>query len=208
MMDSMTTLNNIKEEAIKNNIPIIKDDALKKISSYIDENDIKYILEIGSAVGYSAISFALINEDIKVFTIEKDEERYNIALDNINKMKLEHRIKIQLGDANNIIKSSEFKEEYNEFLNDNKFDMLFLDAAKGQYLNFFKNGIVNLKSFGYIIADNVLFKGYVLGEYKEKKHRTIVNNLREFLEEIRNPKKFDTTIFEIDDGLSVTKMKY
>lgn len=208
MMDSMTTLNNIKEEAIKNNIPIIKDDALKKISSYIDENDIKYILEIGSAVGYSAISFALINEDIKVFTIEKDEERYNIALDNIKKMKLEHRIKIQLGDANNIIKSSEFKEEYNEFLNDNKFDMLFLDAAKGQYLNFFKNGIVNLKSFGYIIADNVLFKGYVLGEYKEKKHRTIVNNLREFLEEIRNPKKFDTTIFEIDDGLSVTKMKY
>ena len=208
MMDSMMILNNIKEEAIKNNIPIIKDDALKKISSYIDENDIKYILEIGSAVGYSAISFALINEDIKVFTIEKDEERYNIALDNIKKMKLEHRIKIQLGDANNIIKSSEFKEEYNEFLNDNKFDMLFLDAAKGQYLNFFKNGIVNLKSFGYIIADNVLFKGYVLGEYKEKKHRTIVNNLREFLEEIRNPKKFDTTIFEIDDGLSVTKMNY
>lgn len=208
MMDSMTTLNNIKEEAIKNNIPIIKDEALEKVRKYIDENNIKYILEIGSAVGYSAISFALINENIKVFTIEKDEERYNIALDNIKKMKLENRIKIQLGDANDIIKSFEFKEEYNEFLNDNKFDMLFLDAAKGQYLNFLKNGIANLRSFGYIIADNVLFKGYVLGEYKEKKHRTIVNNLREFLEEIRNPKKYDTTIFDIDDGLSVTKMKY
>lgn len=208
MMDSMMILNNIKEEAIKNNIPIIKDEALEKVRKYIDENNIKYILEIGSAVGYSAISFALINENIKVFTIEKDEERYNIALDNIKKMKLENRIKIQLGDANDIIKSFEFKEKYNEFLNDNKFDMLFLDAAKGQYLNFLKNGIANLRSFGYIIADNVLFKGYVLGEYKEKKHRTIVNNLREFLEEIRNLKKYDTTIFDIDDGLSVTKMKY
>lgn len=208
MMDSMMILNNIKEEAIKNNIPIIKDEALEKVRKYIDQNNLKYILEIGSAVGYSAISFALINEDIKVFTIEKDEDRYNIALDNIEKMNLGNRIKIQLGDANDIIKSSKFKEEYNEFLNDNKFDMLFLDAAKGQYLNFFKNGIENLRSFGYIIADNVLFKGYVLGEYKEKKHRTIVNNLREFLEEIRNPKKYDTAIFDIDDGLSVTKMKY
>lgn len=208
MMDSMMILNNIKEEAIKNNIPIIKDEALEKVRKYIGQNNLKYILEIGSAVGYSAISFALINEDIKVFTIEKDEDRYNIALDNIEKMNLGNRIKIQLGDANDIIKSSKFKEEYNEFLNDNKFDMLFLDAAKGQYLNFFKNGIENLRSFGYIIADNVLFKGYVLGEYKEKKHRTIVNNLREFLEEIRNPKKYDTAIFDIDDGLSVTKMKY
>lgn len=203
----MMTLNKLKEDSIKNNIPIVKNQTLVKILDVIEKENIKNILEIGAATGYSAINFALLNKDIKVYTIEKDEIRFLEAIKNIKAFNLENQIKIVNLDANNLLDSDTFIEDYLTFLGESKFDMLFIDAAKGQYLNFLKKGLKFLKINGFIIADNVLFKGYVLGDYKEKKHRTIVNNLREFIVTLNNNTKFETEIFNIDDGLLISKIK-
>lgn len=204
-MGSMMILNNLKAEAIKNNIPIVKDETLEKILETITKNNVKNILEIGSAIGYSAICFALLDKNIKIYTIEKDEDRYLKAKQNINNFNLTNQILIVNKDAKEHLEDVEFVSEFQNFLNAKEFDMIFIDAAKGQYLNFLENGIKYIKKKGTIVADNVLFKGYVLGEYTDKKYRTIVNNLRKFIEKLTNEANFETEIFEIDDGLLISK---
>lgn len=199
-------LSKIKEEAILNYVPIVKDKTLEKIIELIKEKKIKNILEIGTAVGYSAASFASIDKDIKVFTIEKDEKRYLEAKKNIEELDLIDQVKIFLGDANEILGNNILKE-YMEKDNIEFFDMIFIDAAKGQYINFLNKSLKYLRKNSYIIADNVLFKGYVLGNYEGKKHRTIVNNLRSFLEIMQNEEKFETEIVDIDDGFLISKIK-
>lgn len=198
-------LNDLKKEAEESNIPIVKVETLNKILKIIKENNIINILEIGSAIGYSSIAFALINKNIKIITIEKDKERYNKAKENINKFNLNNQIKIINADANKILETEEFKNKYRNYIKSEYFDMVFLDAAKGQYINFLNKTIDYIKNEGYIIADNVLFKGYVLGEYKLKKHRTIVNNLREFINILQNKENFKTDLYKIDDGLLISK---
>ncbi len=200
-------LSDLKEESIKNGIPIIKDDVENKIIEVIRENNIKNILEIGSATGYSSIVFANINDDIRVVTIEKDKKRYLEAKANISNFNLDNRIKIYNNDANELLIEEDFIKEYKEFLETNKFDMLFIDGAKGQYLDFIIKGEKHIKKGGYIIADNVLFRGYVLGEYKEKKYRTAVNRLKRFLLVVTDQEKYETEIYYLDDGLSISKIK-
>lgn len=206
-MGFMMILNELKKEAIINNIPIVKDNTLEKITDIIKENNLKNILEIGTAIGYSAINFALLDKDIKVFSIEKDENRFFEAKENIKKFKLDDQIKVINADANDFLEQNEFVNEYKNFIKKDKFDVLFIDAAKGQYLNFLNKSIKYFKVDSFIIADNILFKGYVLGEYKEKKHRTIVNNLREFISVLEDEEYFDTKIFEVDDGLLISRIK-
>lgn len=200
-------LNDLEKEARDRYIPIVKKNTLNKILETIKENNILNILEIGSAIGYSSIAFALSNKNIKVVTIEKDEERFKEAKENIDKFNLNNQIKIINGDANLVLKSDKFKNICKEYIDKEYFDMIFIDAAKGQYINFLNNSLKYVKEDSYIIADNVLFKGYVLGEYKEKKHRTIVNNLREFINILKDENKFETEIFNIDDGLLISKIK-
>ena len=120
----MNTINNIEEYAIKNNIPIMEHDGIEFLIEYIKKNNIKSILEIGSAIGYSAIRMALIDKDIKVTTIERDVKRYEEAVKNINDFNLNNQINIILDDAFNV-----------EL--DKKYDLIFIDAAKSQYIKFF-----------------------------------------------------------------------
>jgi len=190
----------IKQEALENHIPIIMDDTLEVITKTIQERkiEINSILEIGTAVGYSAICFAsLLKQNGTIDTIERDEERIKQAKENIKLMNLEKTIKIYEGDALEILPT----------LNQ-KYDMVFIDAAKGKYPIFFQEACRMLNKGGIIFADNVLYKGYVRSDYNKHKQRTAVRNLREFLAEVeQNPEKYDTEVLEVGDGLAVIQVK-
>ena len=144
-------LEEIERYALEERVPIMMKDGMEYVCNYIKEHNIKRILEIGSAIGYSAIKMALVDSDIEITTIEKDEKRYNIAVDNINKFNLSERINIILGDA----LDTEIDGEY---------DLIFIDASKGNNINFFNKYSKNLSSYGIIITDNLLFHGLVCDE--------------------------------------------
>ena len=189
-------LDELKTESRKNNIPIMQDGGIAFIKKYIVDNSIKTILEIGSAVGYSAINFALLNEDIEVVTLERDINRYNEAVENINRFNLDKQIKIFNVDA----------LEYNL---DAKFDLIFIDAAKSQYIKFFEKYKVNLNPNGVIITDNLSFHGMVndLSLTHNRNTKQLVGKIRKYIEFLKDNPEFDTSFYEDGDGISVSKWK-
>ena len=191
-------LKKIKQKALSDHIPIIMDDTLSEIEKRMQEKRPTKILEIGTAVGYSAICFAsFLKENGKIDTIERDEERVKEAIENINQMELENKINIIVGDAIDILPT----------LND-KYDMIFIDAAKGKYPFFLKEALRLLSDDGTIFADNILYKGYVMSDYNKHKQRTAVRNLREYIAEVTQNPNLETEILEVGDGLAITKRKY
>ena len=192
------TLEEIKEDALKRHIPIIMDDTLQVIINKMKDRKVEKILEIGTAVGYSAICFSKLLEDGgKIDTIERDEEKIKEAKENIKIAKNNIKINILEGDAVEILPT----------LNE-KYDMIFIDAAKGKYPFFLKEALRMLAPTGVIFADNVLYKGYVLSDYNKHKQRTAVRNLREFLKELnelQTNKEFDVRVLEVGDGLAIAK---
>ena len=184
----------IKEKALEQHIPIIMDDTLEVIDTYLKEMKPKRILEIGTAVGYSAICFSkYLAEDGIIDTIERDEERIAEAKTNIKEMELNSRINIYEGDAVEILPT----------LN-NKYDAVFIDAAKGKYTFFLEQALRMLDKKGIIFADNILYKGYVLSDYNKHKQRTAVRNLREYIKQTTENEKLETEILEVGDGLAIT----
>lgn len=190
-------LNEIKSQALENKVPILQDVSLELILMILNIKKPNKILEIGTAVGYSAINFAttLQGKNAKIKTIELKENMYNIALKNVKDMGLDKKIEIVHADA------TEYLKTLNE---DNTYDVAFIDAAKGQYLVFLENAIRLVKNGGIIIADNVLFKGRVLSDYNEHKHRTAVNRLRTYLKQIKEDKRLNSTVLDIGDGVAVS----
>ena len=190
-------LEEIKNKALENNIPIIMDDTLEVISKVLIEERPSKILEIGTAVGYSAICFAeYLNQSGKIDTIERDEERAKTALLNIKEMELDNIINVHIGDAVEILPT----------LNE-KYDIVFIDAAKGKYPFFLNQAIRMLNKNGIIFADNILYKGYVLSDYNKHKQRTAVRNLREYIKEVNENPNFETEILEVGDGLAISRLK-
>lgn len=188
-------LKSIKEKALENHVPIIMDDTLEYIYNLYKNQKISSILEIGTAVGYSAICFTeLLNEDGVIDTIERDEERILEAKENIVKAEVEEKINIISGDAVEILPMIH-----------KKYDMVFIDAAKGKYPFFLKEAMRLLKEDGMILADNILYKGYVMSNYNKHKQRTAVRNLREYIKEVTENPNLETEILEVGDGLAVTK---
>ncbi len=186
----------IKEKALKENIPIIMDDTLKIVGDLLNKINPKTMLEIGTAVGYSAICFSsYIAEGGFIDTIERDTERAKEAKINIKKAEVEEKINIIEGDAVEIL------PDINK-----KYDVVFIDAAKGKYPFFLSQALRLLKKNGYIIADNVLYKGYVMSDYNKHKQRTAVRNLREYISEITENPNLKTEILEVGDGLAITKL--
>ena len=190
----MVRILEIEKYAKENNVPIMLKDGIEFLCNYIKENNIKSILEIGAAIGYSAIKMALIDKDIKVTTIERDEERYNIAVSNIKKFDLENQINIILDDAFNID------------LND-KYDLIFIDAAKSQYIKFFEKFKNNLNENGIILSDNLDFHGLVKSDEKieSRNVRGIVRKLKNYIDFLENNEEFKTTFYSIGDGISISK---
>ena len=190
-------LNKIKEKALEDHIPIIMDDTLEVIEDYLKEKNVKRILEIGTAVGYSAICFTkVLSEKGIIDTIERDEERVKQAKINIEKAEVEDKINIYEGDAVEILPT----------LNE-KYDVVFIDAAKGKYPFFLKEALRMIKENGVIFADNILYKGYVMSDYNKHKQRTAVRNLREYIKEVSENPNLNTEILEVGDGLAISKLK-
>lgn len=190
-------LEKIKREALEEHIPIIMDDTLEVISKILIEKKPAKILEIGTAVGYSAICFSeYLDEDGKIDTIEKDVERIEKAKENIKKAEVEEKINLYEGDAIEILPTL-----------DEKYDVVFIDAAKGKYPFFLSEAMRMLNKNGIIIADNVLYKGYVMSDYNKHKQRTAVRNLREYIKETTENSMLDTKILEVGDGLAISRLK-
>lgn len=193
----MKTIEQIKQKALDEHIPIIMDDTLEVVSKVLEELKPLNILEIGTAVGYSAIRFSkFLQEGGAIDTIERDEERLEEAKINIKDLNLLGKINIIAGDAVEILPT----------LN-KKYDAIFIDAAKGKYPFFLKEAIRLLSEKGIIIADNILYKGYTLSDYNKHKQRTAVRGLRTYLKDLEENKNFETKLLEVGDGLTITKRK-
>ena len=190
-------LGKIKQKALEDKIPIIMDDTLEVIDEILSKNKPEKILEIGTAVGYSAICFSkYLKENGRIDTIEREEDRVLQAKENIKKAEVEEKINILFGDAVEILPT----------LND-KYDVIFIDAAKGKYPFFLKEALRMLADDGIILADNVLYKGYVMSDYNKHKQRTAVRNLREFLKELDENEELEVEVLEVGDGLAIARKK-
>ena len=190
-------LEKIKQKALEEHIPIIMDDTLEVIEKELKNNPPKRILEIGTAVGYSAMCFSeFLSEGGKIDTIERDEERIEQAKINIKNVGVEEKINIYEGDAVEILPT----------LNE-KYDMVFIDAAKGKYPFFLKESLRMINPNGIIFADNILYKGYVMSDYNKHKQRTAVRNLREYIKEVSENPNLETEILEVGDGLAISRIK-
>lgn len=190
----MVRILNIEEDARSRKIPVILDGGMEFILEYIKKNNIKSILEIGSAIGYSAIRFASVNSDINVTTIERNKELYKEAVKNIKEFELEERINIILGDA--------LETEIT-----GKYDLIFIDAAKSQYIRFFEKYKVNLADNGSIITDNLSFHGLVDNPTLTKNRNTkqLVGKISKYIEFLKNNTEFKTEFYSCGDGISVSK---
>ena len=189
-------LEKIKQKALEEHIPIIMDDTLEVVDRILKEVKPTKILEIGTAVGYSAMCFSeYLQEGGSIDTIERDEERITEAKINIKNVGVEDKIKIYEGDAVEILPTL-----------DEKYDVVFIDAAKGKYPFFLKEALRMIKPTGVILADNILYKGYVMSDYNKHKQRTAVRNLREYIREVTENPNIETEILEVGDGLAVSKV--
>ena len=191
------TIFQMERYAEANNIPIIEVDSIKFIMKYIKLNNVKSVLEIGTAIGYSAILMANASESVEITTIEKDEKRYREAVKNVNSCGLDKRIDVVYNDA----------LEVN--LAGHSYDLIFIDAAKGGYIKYFEKFCNYLNPGGVIITDNLKFHGLVKNKnmVKSKNLKGIVDKIEKYIEFLDNNKDYITKYYDIGDGLSVTFKK-
>lgn len=180
--------------ANEHNVPIIEKDSIAFIMKYIKSHNIKNVLEIGSAIGYSAILMASSSPDVYVTTIERDEERYMECLKNVKACGLDKKINVVYQDA----------LEVN--LSNVEYDLIFIDAAKGQYTKFFEKFKYFLTKDGTIITDNLKFHGHVGKSSKIESNnlRNLVKKIEGYIDFLQDNKEFDTKFYDVGDGLSVS----
>lgn len=182
--------------AIVNNIPIMQKEGILFMRDFILDHKTKHILEIGSAIGYSAICMAMVDQEINVVTIERDAERYEKAKIYIAKAGLQQRVTLIFGDA----LMTDVKGE---------FDLLFIDAAKSQYTRFFERYETVLTKGGYIITDNLKFHGFV--EHKDlvtsRNLRQLVTKIQRFVDYLKKRDDYETEFLDIGDGIGISRKK-
>lgn len=188
-------INEIRTYAKEEKVPIMMDDGLKFLIEYISKNKIQSVLEIGTAIGYSSIMMALSNPSLTITTIERDEKRYLEALKNIKKLNLEDRITLIFNDALDVNLSE-------------KYDLIFIDAAKAQSIKFFEKFEKNLNPSGTIITDNLKFHGLVDKDEEEiesRNLRALVRKIKEYISFLKGNINYKTDFYELGDGISVSK---
>ena len=187
----------IREFAKKNFIPIVRPKTSELLIEKIKEIKPKSVLEIGTAIGYSGI-IMLQNSDAHLTTLEKDEKMKQLAQENFKNENLIERVNLILGDAFDYIQNTT-----------EKFDFIFLDGPKGQYAKYLPYLLDMLTQDGLMFCDNVLFEGLVQDESAkvDKKHRTIVNNLRLFLKMVSENNAIESEIINLEDGVCLIKNK-
>lgn len=189
-------IEDLERYAKENSIPIMQKDGIEFLTKYIKDNNIKNILEIGSAIGYSAIKMASVSDDVKITTIEKDKDRYDLAVSNINLFNMQDRIHIINDDALNV-----------EL--DKKYDLIFIDAAKSQYIKFFEHFDKCLKTNGVVVSDNLSFHGLVEDDSKTHNRNTkqLVKKIRLYIEYLKNNNRYETTFYSLGDGVAISKKR-
>lgn len=186
-------MKDLEDYAKENNVPIILKEGLNFLLDYIKENNVKSILEIGTAIGYSSINMAKLDKEIKVTTVELKIDMYNEAVKNINKYNLSDQIEVILANALDIKL-------------DKKYDLIFIDAAKAQYIKFFEKFKCNLTENGVIICDNLLFHGLVAkkDEIESRNLKQLVTKIDKFVKFLKTNQEFNTTFYQVGDGISIS----
>lgn len=190
-------IKDMERYAEANNVPIIEHDSIEFINKYIKLNGVKKILELGTAIGYSAIMMANSSEDVEITTIERDEKKYREAVKNVNRSGMDKRIEIVFNDALDVN------------LAGFKYDLIFIDAAKGQYIKFFEKFENYLNPGGVIITDNLKFHGLVKNKEKieSKNVLGLVTKIEKYIEFLKENDEYITKFYDIGDGLSVSFRK-
>ena len=191
-------INEAYDYALKNNVPIITDDGLLCLLNIIKISKAKSILEVGTAIAYCAMHMADLSDDMHIDTIERKKDMYNIALDNVKKANMENKINLIFGDALDV--------EIDENV---KYDLIFIDAAKSQYIKFFEKYEKYLNPGGIIVSDNLLFHGLIENETAEvgKDLRAMLRKIRNYNEWLKNNDQYDTTFLRIGDGMAISIKK-
>ncbi|MDL2211611.1 O-methyltransferase [Erysipelotrichaceae bacterium OttesenSCG-928-M19] len=192
-------LKELEKYAAINDIPIIEQASRDFIIKYIKDNNVKNILEIGSAIGYSALVMSLQESVVHIDSVERDGLRYNLALENIVKYQKLDKITLYHHDAL-LLDMRLLKRDY---------DLIFIDAAKAQYQKFFEKYVSLLNSDGAIIIDNINFHGFVFEKRvtNNRNTRQLVQKIRKFIEWLEKQTKYEATYYNIGDGIYVVKRK-
>ncbi len=192
----MNLIQEMEVYAKENGIPIMEEEGISFLCEWIEKNNCKRILEIGSAIAYSAIRMANVYEDIEVVTIERDDDRFLAAEQNVRKAGLADRITLIHDDALNAEVSG-------------MFDLLFIDAAKAQYMKFFERYEPYLKLGGWIVSDNLKFHGFVAHpEIIRSRHlKQMVRKIQKYIEYLQNHKDYVTEFIDLGDGIAISRKK-
>lgn len=191
-------ISNIKKYAEEHNVPIIQDGGLNVIKDIISTHNVEKMIEIGTAIGYSSISFSECKSIKKIVTIERDPKMYEVAIANIKALNKEHIIEQHFGDALEIDLNFLSKE----------YDLLFIDGAKAQSRKFFERYLPFLKDDGVIVVDNISFHGINKETPNISRNvRQLVTKIERFVEWLKNNKEFETVFLEEGDGLAISKKK-
>ncbi len=195
-MDQEFLIRKMEKYADLKGIPIMEKDGINFLTEFIKLNKVKNILEIGTAIGYSAINIALASEDVTVTSIERDNERYIEAVKNVKKFCLDDRITLVLCDAL-------------DFNLEDKFDLIFIDAAKSQYIKFFEKFSPNLTQKGFIVTDNINFHGLTNSDKTKMSRnlRQLITKLEKYIAFLKDNKEFKTRFFEVGDGIAISRRR-
>ncbi|CAD7359585.1 O-methyltransferase [Staphylococcus schleiferi] len=186
----------LRSIAEKNNVPIIDQLSLDLIKQLIRIHNSKHILEIGSAIGYSAMQFASVNSDIQITTIERNEAMIQEAKANIENLGYQSQIRLIEADATGAL----------ELVNDQSYDMIFIDAAKAQSQRFFEIYSPLLREKGVIITDNVLYHGFVanIDVVKSRNVKQMVKKVQKYNAWLSQREDYSTNFVHMDDGLAIS----
>ncbi len=185
----------MQQLAARDNVPIIRPEAAQLLCKAVEKRQPHFILEIGTAIGYSTLLLAMAAPAAKIVSFEIDAARQNLAQEFLKRAGVLSRVELHLSDIE-------------AYADDFKCDFAFIDAAKGQYPRYLRAILPYLSPTGIVAADNVLFRGYVLGEEKApRRYRTIVKRLREYLDMVGEEEGFLTKIYAKGDGLAISCRK-
>lgn len=196
----MKYFDEIEKNALDRNIPVMQKAGLEFLIHIFKENQCHYCLEIGSAIGYSAMMMTSNIDDFYVETIELNEERYQEAVFNIKNSHLEDKICIYLDDA--------LSFDINQLQN-KQFDCLFIDAAKAQYQKFFEKYMPLVKENGICVVDNLDFHGMIfdIDHIKNRNTKQLVKKIKRFKDWIFNHDEYHVEYYQVGDGICVIQRK-
>ncbi|WP_239749206.1 O-methyltransferase [Mammaliicoccus sp. H-M34] len=198
LFQNSSNIDELRAYATEHNVPIMDKISTEFVKQMIRIKDVRHILEIGTAIGYSAMHFASCHPNIKVWTIERSEEMYEQALTNIKQYDFEEQVQVVFADAS---------VGYELLPNDQKFDLIFIDAAKAQSKKFFEIYEPFLNDDGIIITDNILYHGFVsdIDIVRNRNVKQMVKKVQQYNQWLMNRSDFNTTLINIGDGMAISK---